>query len=135
MFVCLCRHKGARLFCPLVVSLGSVCGSSITSLSHCADTWPSFFWGGKKCLNPESSLYFSCFYRVIAWHDLAFYNADLYEGMRRMMVDMEVDKKDSEEFIATYGCYFEVGTNIIMYLPYVRKNIKKKKNIIAPGWA
>lgn len=48
-------------------------------------------------------------YREIAWHDLAFHNADLYEGMRRMIVDTEQDKKDSEEFMATYCCYFEVS--------------------------
>ena len=47
--------------------------------------------------------------RELAWHDLAFYNADLYEGLRRMMLDAEEGKKDQEEFVATYCCYFEVS--------------------------
>ncbi len=67
------------------------------------------------------------FHRDVAWHDLAFYNADLYEGMRRMMVDMEVDKKDSEEFIATYGCYFEVSCNLRKLLCMASEKKKKKK--------
>lgn len=46
--------------------------------------------------------------RELAWHDLAFYNADLYEGLRRMMLDAEEGKKDQDEFVATYCCYFEV---------------------------
>ena len=64
--------------------------------------------------------------RDIAWHDLAFFNADLYEGMRRMMVDTETGKKDSEEFVATYCCYFEVSKGLLR-----KKNkvfCKKKKN-------
>ena len=46
-------------------------------------------------------------FRDLAWHDLAFYNADLYEGLRRMMVDAQ-SGKSKEEFQATYCCYFEV---------------------------
>lgn len=52
----------------------------------------------------------SVLYRELAWHDLAFYNADLYEGLRRMMLDAEEGKKDQDEFVATYCCYFEVCT-------------------------
>ena len=56
--------------------------------------------------------FFLCFdlylCRELAWHDLAFYNADLYEGLRRMMLDAEEGKKDQEEFVSTYCCYFEV---------------------------
>ena len=46
--------------------------------------------------------------RELAWHDLAFYNADLYEGLRRMMLDAEEGKKSKEEFLSAYCCYFEV---------------------------
>ena len=46
--------------------------------------------------------------RELAWHDLAFYNADLYEGLRSMLLDAQEGKKSKEEFIATYCCYFEV---------------------------
>ena len=46
--------------------------------------------------------------RPLAWHDLAFYNADLYEGLRQMMLDAEQGKKDDDEFMATYCSYFEV---------------------------
>ena len=46
--------------------------------------------------------------RPLAWHDLAFYNADLYEGLRQMMLDAEQGKKDNDEFMATYCSYFEV---------------------------
>jgi len=45
--------------------------------------------------------------RELAWHDLAFYNADLYEGLRRMMLDAEEGKKSKEEFLSAYCCYFE----------------------------
>lgn len=45
--------------------------------------------------------------RPLAWHDLAFYNADLYEGLRQMMLDAEQGKKDDDEFMATYCSYFE----------------------------
>ena len=46
--------------------------------------------------------------RDLAWHDLAFYNADLYEGLRRMLQDVQEIKKSKEEFMSTYCCYFEV---------------------------
>lgn len=46
--------------------------------------------------------------RDVAWHDLAFYNADLYEGLRQMMLDAKKGEKSREEFMATYCCYFEV---------------------------
>ena len=48
------------------------------------------------------------YFRPLAWHDLAFYNADLYEGLRQMMLDAEQGKKDDDEFMATYCSYFEV---------------------------
>ena len=48
-----------------------------------------------------------CFFRDFAWHDLAFYNADLYDGLRRMMIDAK-SGKTKEEFHAIYCCYFEV---------------------------
>lgn len=48
-----------------------------------------------------------CFVRDFAWHDLAFYNADLYDGLRRMMIDAK-SGKTKEEFHAIYCCYFEV---------------------------
>ena len=46
--------------------------------------------------------------RELSWHDVAFYNADLYEGLRRMIRDVESDKNSAEDFQATYCCYFEV---------------------------
>lgn len=52
-------------------------------------------------------MYF-CTFRELGWHDLAFFNADLYEGLRRMMMDAKSDKT-IEEFQATYCCYFEVN--------------------------
>jgi hypothetical protein len=55
-------------------------------------------------------------YRELAWHDLAFYNADLYEGLRRMMLDAEEGKKDQEEFVATYCCYFEVRIHYQLFI-------------------
>ena len=69
-------------------------------------------------------LTYMCNCRELAWHDLAFYNADLYEGLRRMMLDAEEGKKDQEEFVATYCCYFEVCTRTYTYIivksmPYV----------------
>ena len=51
--------------------------------------------------------------RDLAWHDLAFYNVDLYEGMRRMMLDAQEGSKSREEFLSAYCCYFEVGTKKI----------------------
>ena len=55
--------------------------------------------------------------RPLAWHDLAFYNADLYEGLRQMMLDAELGKKDETEFAATYCSYFEVSyTKTFFYL-------------------
>jgi E3 ubiquitin-protein ligase EDD1 len=45
--------------------------------------------------------------RDLAWHDLAFYNADLFEGLRSMLLDAQEGKKSEEEFTATYCCYFE----------------------------
>ena len=48
------------------------------------------------------------YFRPLAWHDLAFYNADLYKDLRQMMLDAAQGKKDDDEFIATYCSYFEV---------------------------
>ena len=55
--------------------------------------------------------------RSLAWHDLAFYNADLYEGLRQMMLDAEQGKKDKDEFIATYCSYFEVREFRLAHVP------------------
>ena len=52
-------------------------------------------------------LLFVCIIRELGWHDLAFFNADLYGGLRRMMMDAK-SGKTKEEFQATYCCYFEV---------------------------
>ena len=52
--------------------------------------------------------------RDLAWHDLAFYNADLYEGLRRMLLDAQEGKKSKEEFMSTYCCYFEVLIHVSM---------------------
>ena len=40
---------------------------------------------------------------------MAFYNADLYEGLRRMIRDVESEKSSVEDFKATYCCFFEVS--------------------------
>ena len=48
------------------------------------------------------------YFRPLAWHDLAFYNADLYEDLRQMMPDAEQGKKDDDEFMAMYCSYFKV---------------------------
>lgn len=61
-----------------------------------------------------------CFVRDFAWHDLAFYNADLYDGLRRMMIDAK-SGKTKEEFHAIYCCYFEVRKK-------EKKGKKKKRN-------
>ena len=60
-----------------------------------------------------------CIHRDLAWHDLAFYNADLYEGLRRMLLDAQEGKKTKEEFMSTYCCYFEVLSKIHVHV-YVR---------------
>ena len=60
--------------------------------------------------------------RDLAWHDLAFYNADLYEGLRRMLQDVQEEKKSEEDFTNTYCCYFEVYNiqwNSILYSYYI----------------
>ena len=46
--------------------------------------------------------------REIAWHDLAFYNVDLFEGLRRLLIDAEEKKMSKEEFQSTYCLCFEV---------------------------
>ena len=48
-------------------------------------------------------------YRELTWHDLAFFNSDLYEGLRRMLLDAEEGIMSKEEFMAAYCCYFEVS--------------------------
>ena len=53
--------------------------------------------------------------RDLAWHDLAFYNADLYEGLRRMLQDVQEEKKSEEDFTNTYCCYFEVYNELYSY--------------------
>ena len=53
-------------------------------------------------------LFFTLVIRELSWHDVAFYNADLYEGLRRMIRDVESEKNSAEDFQATYCCFFEV---------------------------
>ena len=53
-----------------------------------------------------------CVCRDLAWHDLAFYNADLYEGLRRMLLDAQENEKTEDEFMSTYCCYFEVNNMV-----------------------
>ena len=50
----------------------------------------------------DESLPYLMIFIPLAWHDLAFYNSDLYEGLRQMMLDAEQGKKDNDEFMATY---------------------------------
>ena len=52
--------------------------------------------------------------RELAWHDVAFFNSDLYEGLRRMLLDVDEGKKSREDFLSTYCCYFEVSKLYIM---------------------
>ena len=44
--------------------------------------------------------------RRLCWADLAFYNSDLYEGLRAMLNDAKW--MTEEEFVEVYPCTFEV---------------------------
>lgn len=46
--------------------------------------------------------------REVTWEDLAFFNADLFEGLSRMILDGAHPMMTSERFQATYCCHFEV---------------------------
>ena len=72
-----------------VVSVGYTIYGSTLLYSHCVISIPTT--------------------RELSWHDVAFYNADLYEGLRRMIRDVESDKNSAEDFHATYCCFFEVS--------------------------
>ena len=67
------------------------------------------FWPGHMLDKTHKALDVLLFCRELSWHDVAFYNADLYEGLRRMIRDVESEKNSVEDFKATYCCYFEVG--------------------------
>ncbi|KAL5252716.1 hypothetical protein ACHWQZ_G015469 [Mnemiopsis leidyi] len=47
--------------------------------------------------------------RRLCWADLAFYNSDLYEGLRAMLNDAKW--MTEEEFVEVYPCTFEVEVN------------------------
>ena len=65
--------------------------------------------GGSKNYNvPKRRYYTKEDHRELAWHDLAFFNAELYEGFRRMMLDAELGRMTKDEFQQVYCCYFEV---------------------------
>ena len=51
------------------------------------------------------------FCRELTWHDLAFFNSDLYEGLRMMLLDAEKGIMSKEDFMAAYCCYFEVSVH------------------------
>ena len=53
-------------------------------------------------------LLFSLLFRDVTWEDLAFFNADLFEGLSRMILDTTHPLMTSERFQATYCCHFEV---------------------------
>lgn len=57
--------------------------------------------------------------REIAWHDLAFYNVDLFEGLRRLLIDAEEKKMSKEEFQSTYCLCFEapISGKVIELIP------------------
>ena len=57
--------------------------------------------------------------RELAWHDLAFFNSNLYEGLRRMLLDAQEKRLSLEEFKSTYCCYFEVRV-VLFYIQHLR---------------
>jgi E3 ubiquitin-protein ligase EDD1 len=61
--------------------------------------------------------------RELAWHDLAFFNSNLYEGFRRMLLDAQEKSLSPEDFKSTYCCYFEApfGDNSVELTPGGRK--------------
>lgn len=46
--------------------------------------------------------------RQISWHDVGFYNAELYEGLRRMLAHNEEVSMTDEEFKDIYGLTFQI---------------------------
>lgn len=59
-------------------------------------------------INPHQVNFSPSFCSDIVWQDLAFFNADLFDGLSRMIID-SVDPTLSEEaFQSTYCCHFEV---------------------------
>ena len=53
-------------------------------------------------------LLFWLLFRDVSWEDLAFFNADLFEGLSRMILDGTHPLMTSERFQSTYCCHFEV---------------------------
>ncbi|KAJ7390888.1 hypothetical protein OS493_020908 [Desmophyllum pertusum] len=47
--------------------------------------------------------------RDVSWEDLAFFNADLFEGLSRMILDGTHPLMTSERFQSTYCCHFETS--------------------------
>ncbi|XP_022781948.1 uncharacterized protein LOC111322968 [Stylophora pistillata] len=47
--------------------------------------------------------------RDVTWEDLAFFNADLFEGLSSMILDTTHPLMTSERFQATYCCHFETS--------------------------
>ena len=54
--------------------------------------------------------------REVSWEDLAFFNADLFEGLSRMIIDGTHPLMTPECFQATYCCHFEVGACLMCFL-------------------
>ena len=61
-----------------------------------------------------------CFvaFRDVTWEDLAFFNADLFEGLSRMVLDSHHPMMTSERFQATYCCHFEVNVQVIFFASF-----------------
>ncbi|KAI6660809.1 hypothetical protein LOD99_10206 [Oopsacas minuta] len=49
--------------------------------------------------------------RQISWHDVGFYNADLYEGLRRMIVHCQEEEMTHEVFQSIYMLNFDATVN------------------------
>ena len=54
-------------------------------------------------------------FRDVTWEDLAFFNADLFEGLSRMVLDSHHPMMTSERFQATYCCHFEVNVHVRIF--------------------
>lgn len=83
-------------------------------------------------------------FREVSWEDLAFFNADLFEGLSRMILDGTHPLMTSERFQATYCCHFEVPIhgNFTLFIqphpPRVPKwfrvpLLRVKKNVLLQG--
>ena len=57
----------------------------------------------------QSRYIFNFSLREVTWEDLAFFNADLFEGLSRMILDGTHPLMTPERFQATYCCHFEVN--------------------------